>query len=201
MFARIRPHLSYSNVMVTLLAVIVLGGGAVAFGGVVDKQGRISACYVKQGKHKGAVRLLVSGRCTRTEKLVKWNQRGLPGATGTPGQPGARGETGPPGSPSQLGGGSVGGSELKGFVRREGTAVVTGGVVGNDIWNHNTATASCLPGEKLVAGNAAWDDEAGGDPMAIVEIVPDFATNAVAVKGATDTAANRTLRAIAICAP
>jgi hypothetical protein len=94
---------------------------------------------------------------------------------------------------------TIGAAELLSFTRRESTATVASGTVGNNIWNHNTATVACNPGEQLIAGNAAWDNEAAGDPMAIVEINPDFSADSVTAKGATDVATDRTLRVIAIC--
>lgn len=223
MLARIRPHLTYSNVMVTLLAIVVLGGGAFAIGAAVDKRGQIRACYVKRGADRGALRLLLKGRCAGREKAITWNLRGVPGQQGPPGQPGkASGPAGgdltgsfpdpviAPGAvnsakvldgslgAADLGIGSVGAGQLLGLTRREGTVVVPSGVPGG-VWNHGTATASCLPGEQLIGGSAAWDNENAGDPMAIVEVDPNFATNSVTVKGATDVEAARTLRAIAIC--
>lgn len=211
MLHRIRPHLTYSNVMVTLLAFVVLGGGGVAISAVINEQGEITGCYVKRGENRGDLRLLVKGKCSPKEKEIVWNQRGVPGEQGPPGT-----ATGPAGgdltgsypnpaiAPNAVTGakiadGAVGSADLGDFSRREGTAVVTGGTVGNNVWNHNSATASCNAGEQLIAGNAAWDNEASGDPMAIVEIVPDFGANSVTVKGATDVATDRTLRAIAIC--
>ena len=84
MLDRIRSRLTYANVMVTLLAVVVVGGGAIAIGGVTDNQGRIQACYDKKGKNRGEVRLLVKGKCTGKEKKITWSQQGPPGPAGSP---------------------------------------------------------------------------------------------------------------------
>ncbi len=94
MLGKLRPHLTYANVMVTLMAIAIIGGGSVAIGGVINEDGEIKACFDKKGKNRGDLRLLVKGRCTRQERKILWNQKGSPG---DPGQPG---EQGPPGGPA-----------------------------------------------------------------------------------------------------
>ena len=108
---RLRPKLTYANVMSTIAVVVAVAGGAWAVGAVPDDSGRISACYVPQNvtkvvrvgnrrvrrvvKRKGQFRLLVTGtRCLRDERKLTWNQRGPSGAAGAPGAPGV------PGSPA-----------------------------------------------------------------------------------------------------
>jgi hypothetical protein len=98
----LRPHLTYANVMVTLIAIAVFGGGAAAIGDVTDEQGRIQACYVKTGPDKGQVRLLVKGKCTRQEKAISWNEEGPAGAPGQPGAAGAQGAAGSPDSGTDI---------------------------------------------------------------------------------------------------
>jgi hypothetical protein len=99
MVRRARSRLTYANVMVTLLAVAVVGGGAVAVGGVSDGQGRIQACCDRKGKDRGEVRLLVKGKCKRrTERKISWAQEGPPGESGPAGEQGLSGAQGPPGA-------------------------------------------------------------------------------------------------------
>lgn len=85
---KLRPRLTYANVMSTIAVVAALCGGAFAVAALPDKSGKINACYVKSGKRKGSVRLLVSGtKCAKGEKLLSWNQRGPQGDPGAPGAP------------------------------------------------------------------------------------------------------------------
>jgi len=95
-----RAHLTYANVMATLAVFVAIGGGAVAIGGVVDSNGEVRACYVKKGPNRGDVRLLVKGKCSKSERAINWSQRGPSGAPGAPGQQGPAGEQGPPGAPA-----------------------------------------------------------------------------------------------------
>jgi hypothetical protein len=90
-----RPRLTYANVMSTIAVLAVIGGGAIALGGPTNKQGEIVACFVKKGKNRGDVRLLVKGKCKRTEKKIKWAKQGRGGATGQQGPAGATGPAGP----------------------------------------------------------------------------------------------------------
>ena len=70
--------------MVAYIALFVaLGGSAYAVTGTSSPV--IQACYARK---TGALRLLRSGRCAHDERLLSWNQEGLPGATGPQGPPG-----------------------------------------------------------------------------------------------------------------
>ena len=46
------------------------------------------------------MRLLVSGKCKRTERRVSWNQQGPQGVPGVPGATGEQGQPGQPGEPA-----------------------------------------------------------------------------------------------------
>lgn len=107
MLSSIRSHLTYANVMVTLLAIVVLGGGAVAIGRVTTPDGQIQACYDKKGANRGDVRLLVKGKCTRAEQKIVWGQQG---PQGQPGPQGAQGEQGPVGPTTGAAGGDLTGN-------------------------------------------------------------------------------------------
>ena len=107
MLTKLRAHLTYANVMVTLMAFAMIGGGAVAIGGVTNSAGEIEACYDKKGDDEGEVRLLSKGECTRQERKITWSQQG---PQGVPGVPGAPGEQGPPGPATGPAGGDLAGS-------------------------------------------------------------------------------------------
>jgi hypothetical protein len=83
---RLRSRLSYSNVMVTVLAFVVLGGTAYA--------------ATELGKNSVGTKQLKNGAVTKA-KIAKSAQKALKGAEGPKGAPGAKGEkgdTGPKGS-------------------------------------------------------------------------------------------------------
>ncbi|HEV2815136.1 MAG TPA: hypothetical protein VGW10_17915 [Solirubrobacteraceae bacterium] len=92
-----------------MIAIAAVASG-IAIAAVPDSQGRINGCYKNKG---GALRILKSGTtCRRGEKLVQWNQRGVPGVAGvagpagpaaSPGAPGAPGGSGSPGAPGAPG--------------------------------------------------------------------------------------------------
>jgi hypothetical protein len=101
-------------------------------------------------------------------------------------------------SESKLGDGAVGSSKLGTLTTRPGTPVnVPGGAGQNAFWIVGTATASCLPNEKLISGTAEWTNESNNNELAIQEIV--YSNSTVTVKGANDNGTNRTLLASAHC--
>jgi hypothetical protein len=83
-------HLTYSNVMATIAVFVAVGGGAYAVTSSSNKP--VKACAKKQS---GALRLLDKGKCKRSERAVRWNQKGRRGARGVAGL------TGPAGAPAQ----------------------------------------------------------------------------------------------------
>ena len=110
MLGKLRPRLTYANVMVTLMAFAMIGGGAVAIGGVTNSEGEIQACFDKKGADQGEVRLLVKGKCTSQERKITWSQQGPVGPQGQQGGLGAPGEQGPPGPASGPAGGDLSGN-------------------------------------------------------------------------------------------
>ena len=83
---RIRKHLTYTNVALTVCAFLLAGGGAWAATSA-SAPGTIHACYAKHGG-----RLRVAGRCRHNERGLAWNiagPRGLTGARGPRGHTGA----------------------------------------------------------------------------------------------------------------
>src|SRR4051812_32887088 len=92
MFDRVRSHLTYANVVVTILAFVVLGGGTLALAAIPSSSGALTACSKKQG---GAVRIIDERKkCKRGERRLTWNQKGQAGLPGPAGQPGASGKDG-----------------------------------------------------------------------------------------------------------
>jgi hypothetical protein len=101
---RLRPRLTYANVMATIAVFVALGGGAyAAVSGIPDRNGVIHGCYKK---HKGNLRLVASGKCSKRERAIAFNQRGPrgpAGARGPRGLQGARGIAGAAGLPGAKG--------------------------------------------------------------------------------------------------
>jgi len=77
------PHPNHATVVAYIALFVALGGSAYAVTGTSSPV--IQACYARK---TGALRLLRSGRCAHDERLLSWNQEGLPGATGPQGPPG-----------------------------------------------------------------------------------------------------------------
>ena len=83
------------NAAALLAAGAAIGGAGLAVGAATSDP--VTACAVKAGRDKGAVRLVASGsRCRKGERRVSWNKQGVPGL---PGAQGAAGPTGPTGAP------------------------------------------------------------------------------------------------------
>src|SRR2546430_3309774 len=117
--SKLRSHLTYANVGVTLALVLATTGFAVA--SIPGRAGVVSACYQRTS---GSLRVIDSakrgsvGKCRKSEKPLSWNQQGpqglqggrgvqgLPGvqgvqgSTGLNGGQGVKGDTGAPGPPA-----------------------------------------------------------------------------------------------------
>lgn len=102
MLARLRPRLTYANVVSTLCLFIVLGGGALAAVSFVQANGTIRGCVSK----KGQLTVLKKGKkkCRKGQRALSWNQTGRAGA------PGQNGSTGPPGPATGPAGGDLTGN-------------------------------------------------------------------------------------------
>jgi hypothetical protein len=121
---RLRAKLTYSNVMVTVLAVLVLGGGTAYAASHLGKNS-VGARQLK----KGAV---TPAKLNNAAKSTITGPRGATGATGAAGAPGTkgdRGETGPQGPGAVF---------IEGHVGESSTTVAT--IDGIEI------VGACLPG-------------------------------------------------------
>jgi hypothetical protein len=95
---KIRSRMTYANVLATAAVVVAVGAGGYAIGSVPDSKGRIPACYVTTGGHKGELRVLLHGKqCRSGERKLVWNRRGVQGLQGSQGLQGATGPQGIPG--------------------------------------------------------------------------------------------------------
>jgi hypothetical protein len=150
---RIRPRLTYANVMATGAMFLALGGGAFALTGVPDQHGVFHGCVSNQ---TGVLRVVKSvsschkpsgrGRHrNRGEFAIAWNQKGVPGATGIRGASGKTGTTGKNGANGLNGATKV-------IVKTgKGAAVKEGGL--------SQASATCNPGERVTGGGAEVDND------------------------------------------
>ncbi|HTR74020.1 MAG TPA: hypothetical protein VMH33_02020 [Solirubrobacterales bacterium] len=103
--ARLRAKLTYANVMVTILAVVVIGGGsayaasqALPANSVGTRQ--IQAKAVTPGKLSYSAKKALAGKPGPVGPIGK---TGLDGATGEQGKEGPQGDTGPRGQPGPKG--------------------------------------------------------------------------------------------------
>jgi hypothetical protein len=86
-----------------LLVIAVAGTAGIAFAAIPGGDGKVSACYAKQG---GALRVIDKAKgqtCKAGERPLAWNQKGLRGLTGPAGPAGANGATGPVGAQGPAG--------------------------------------------------------------------------------------------------
>jgi hypothetical protein len=94
LFSRLKPRLTYANVVVTLALILAMTGFAAA--AIPDAGGAIHGCYQKR---TGILRVIGAGkRCSKGEKPISWNQKGPRGRDGSNGTNGANGSNGTPGT-------------------------------------------------------------------------------------------------------
>jgi hypothetical protein len=97
---RLRPHLTYANVMATIAVFAALGGGAVAATSFIGSDGAIHGCVTAKGK----LMLVRPGkRCAKGSRAIAWNEIGPKGEAGAKGDPGAKGDTGATGPKGDTG--------------------------------------------------------------------------------------------------
>ena len=131
-----------------LLVLAVAGTAGIAFAAIPGGDGKVSACYAKQG---GALRVIDKAKgqsCRASERPLRWNQRGLQGARGVAGTPGAAGPTGPTGATGPTG--PAGPVALK-YVLSGPMSVAPG--------TQDGAEVECPSGMSVVGGGAYVDSE------------------------------------------
>lgn len=91
---RLRPRLTYANLMATIALFVALGGGAyAAISSIPGGDGVIHSCYQSKG---GGLRVVAAKKkCSRGEHALSWNQVGRPGRQGNQGIQGVQGVPGP----------------------------------------------------------------------------------------------------------
>jgi hypothetical protein len=117
----LRDRLTYSNVMVTVLAVLVLGSGAAYAATKMLPKNSVGTKQIQ----KEAV---TPAKLSRAAKATLRGPKGAAGATGPQGSPGA---TGPQGSPGLKGEPGTPATALWAVINADGTTASSSGVTGS----------------------------------------------------------------------
>ena len=80
MLRRLRPRLTYSNVVATICLFVVLGGGAYAASSAFVKNGQIRGCVAGDGKL--SVLKKKDKKCPKGTSKLSWSQKGPAGPVG-----------------------------------------------------------------------------------------------------------------------
>src|SRR5438552_1322326 len=162
MLNRLRPRLTYANVMATVAVFLALGGGAYALNGVPDRAGVYHGCVATSGALR-VVAKASSCRKARTvtrgrrririagESAIAWNQQGRAGQNGTNGLNGVNGANGAT------------------------NAVIRFATFSSDTFGQSSHVhVQCNAGERAVGGGIGWTQSPGsGD--AVVQSGPEDA--------------------------
>jgi hypothetical protein len=170
--ARLRPRLTYANIISTLCLFILLGGGAWAASGGFVSGGKIHGCARSTS---GFLKLVHSHTsCPSGSELVTWNQHGRQGPRGP------QGDDGPPGV-SQY-------EEVRSAPLSMGPG--EGG----------HADATCPQGKKVLGGGYVVG--AGDNRLHILNTTPVGSDRiwSVAVDNTATSGTPETLTAVALCA-
>jgi hypothetical protein len=170
----VRAHLTYANVMVTILAFVVLGGAAFAASRLAGSSNRISACAEKNG---GTLRIVKrGGKCSTGEFRISWNRRGRRGFVGQQGATGPQGVTGPDGTTGVQG--VTGPTGIQGTPGLSGVHTISETGTPGDSTDQKSHTTNCPTGEVAVGGGAFLRISAldGSQPtgVALVRSLPNF---------------------------
>jgi hypothetical protein len=138
--SKLRPALTYANVMATVAVFGVFGGGAFAASSLLGAHGTVNGCV---NKKTGALRVVKPGKnCSKREQRLTWNQQGPPGSQGVQGVQGVQGAPGP------IAGTTAGGA-LSGTYPNP--ALATGAVTSSKL-APSAVDSSALAGGSVIAG-------------------------------------------------
>jgi hypothetical protein len=186
MFKRIRPHLSYANVGVTVALVLATSGFAVA--AIPGAGGAITGCYKKQTGtvQKGTLRVIdASKKCRKGEKRIAWSQTGPPGNAGPKGNTGPQGSQGPATGPASgdLTGAYPGPVVAPGKI--DGSKVADNSLTGDDITESTLANVPSAASAGSVGGENVVTATEGSNfiPDATKNIAATCPDDRLAVKG------------------
>jgi hypothetical protein len=144
--ARLRPHLSYANVMATIAVFLALGG--VGYAATALPKNSVGAPQIKRG---GVASSEVKNGSLKRVDFSKSALASLTGAKGDSGAKGAKGDAGPKGDTGARGAtgatGDTGPAGLAGVEIRSVTEVVASGSTGAD-------TVVCPIGSIVLGGGA-----------------------------------------------
>ena len=132
-----------------LLVLAVAGTAGIAFAAIPGGDGKVSACYAKQG---GALRVIDKAKgqtCKASERRLVWNQRGLRGLTGAAGAAGAKGAAGAAGSTGPAGPAGPAGPVALKYVLSGALSVAPGA--------QNGAEVECPSGMSVTGGGLIND--------------------------------------------
>ncbi|MFL5780062.1 MAG: hypothetical protein ACJ760_02005 [Thermoleophilaceae bacterium] len=170
--ARLRPRITYANVVSTLCLFMLLGGGALAASGSFVTGGKIHACARSSS---GFVRLERGSHpsCGSGSEAVTWNERGRQGPEG---KRGPEGKQGPPG--------------VSEYVKVESGVNLPGNTIGH-------ADAPCPQGETVLSGGYKTPP---GSNLHIEDTAPVSGNTVWSVAAKNNSSIEDTLTAVAICA-
>lgn len=169
-----------AGIAVAIGALTVAAGGA-AIAGIPSEDGKITACYVKNG---GSIRVIDAEggqTCGKNETQLQWDRYGQPGPQGPQGPKGEQGEQGPQGGQGSQGEqGPPGPPGPQGLPGEQGEPGQPGGVSGWETVNSETievpagssrANVATCPQGKVVTGGGVVEQNGLGT---VVGSAPGF---------------------------
>ena len=192
---RIRSHLSYANVISTLVLFLVLAGGSAY---ALDGSNTVFSDDIVNGAVKtgdisdsNGVRSVDVRDDTQAGGGLSAADLGPDSVQGSEIQAAAvRG--------SEIADSVVAADQLQNYHVHAGTPVDVADPAERDgDWHRVTASAACNAGEQMVGYYAEWTSD--GDEVATQKIIPNFGSNSVTARGISDDGGTQTFRAAAAC--